>query len=223
MSGGLAPSKSTVYASNLPFSLTNSDLNKIFSKMGKVVKVTIVKDKIKRESSGVAFILFLKREDAQKAVDILNEKEIFGRTIKCSIAKDNGRAKEFIRRKEYKDKSRCYECGEFDHLSYKCPKNKLGDRQPPVKKKKHRHVKAFYQLNQSKPGPSKHQKQVNQDMFEDDDDLKGEWAAMENLGQIIAEESHKGATSQRTGQNQRKRQYKQSTYFSDEELESDDG
>ena len=36
---------------------------------------------------------------------------MFGRTLKVSIAKDNGRAAEFIRRKEYKDKSRCYECG----------------------------------------------------------------------------------------------------------------
>jgi len=36
---------------------------------------------------------------------------MFGRTIKASIAKDNGRASEFIRRKVYKDKSRCYECG----------------------------------------------------------------------------------------------------------------
>lgn len=37
--------------------------------------------------------------------------QMFGRTIKCSIAKDNGRASDFIRRKNYPDKSRCYECG----------------------------------------------------------------------------------------------------------------
>ena len=36
---------------------------------------------------------------------------MFGRTIKCCIANDNGRATEFIRRKNYPDKSTCYECG----------------------------------------------------------------------------------------------------------------
>lgn len=36
---------------------------------------------------------------------------MFGRTLRCSIAKDNGRTPEFIRKKIYKDKSRCYECG----------------------------------------------------------------------------------------------------------------
>jgi U11/U12 small nuclear ribonucleoprotein SNRNP31 len=28
------------------------------------------------------------------------------------MAKDNGRAREFIKRKEYPDKTKCYECGE---------------------------------------------------------------------------------------------------------------
>ena len=69
-------------------------------------RVTIVKDKVSRESKGVAFVLYVDRTSAHKAVIALNRKELFGRTIKCSIARDNGRATEFIKRKIYKDKTR---------------------------------------------------------------------------------------------------------------------
>uniref|UniRef100_A0A8C3SAW8 Zinc finger CCHC-type and RNA-binding motif-containing protein 1 n=1 Tax=Chelydra serpentina TaxID=8475 RepID=A0A8C3SAW8_CHESE len=141
MSGGLAPSKSTVYVSNLPFSLTNNDLYRIFSKYGKVVKVTIMKDKDTRKSKGVAFILFLDKESAQNCSRALNNKQLFGRVIKASIAIDNGRAAEFIRRRNYFDKSKCYECGETGHLSYACPKNMLGEREPPKKKEKKKRKK----------------------------------------------------------------------------------
>ena len=108
----------------------------IFEKYGKLGKVTIMRDKLTRESKGVAFVLFVDRQSAHRAVQAMNRKELFGRTLKCSIAKDNGRASDFIRRRVYKDKSRCYECGEFGHLSFRCPKNALGDREQPVKKKK---------------------------------------------------------------------------------------
>lgn len=107
--------------------------------------------------------------------------QLFGRTVKASIAIDNGRAAEFIRRRNYTDKTRCYECGvsacfsflcfcgnntcmlinisvvsewnfncaftfkssqDSGHLSYACPKNLLGEREPPKKKEKKRKKKA---------------------------------------------------------------------------------
>ncbi|KAL3523500.1 hypothetical protein ACH5RR_016334 [Cinchona calisaya] len=137
-SGGLAPSKSTVYVSNLDYSLTNSDLHTISSTFGKVAKVTILKDRKTRQSRGVAFVLFVSRDDAVKAVKGIDKKVLNGRTLTASIASDNGRAAEFIRKRVYKDKSRCYECGEDGHLSYECPKNLLGPRERPAPSKKGR-------------------------------------------------------------------------------------
>ena len=137
-SGGLAPSKSTVYVSNLDYSLTNSDLHTIFSNFGKVAKVTVLKDRYSRQSRGVAFILFVSRDDAIKAVKGIDKKVLNGRTLTASIASDNGRAPEFIKKRVYKDKSRCYECGEEGHLSYECPKNLLGPRERPAPSKKGR-------------------------------------------------------------------------------------
>lgn len=58
---------------------------------------------------------------------------MFGRTLKLSIAKDNGRSNEFMQKRDYPDKQRCYECGDEGHLSYKCPANVLGQRDPPQK------------------------------------------------------------------------------------------
>lgn len=137
-SGGLAPSKSTVYVSNVDYNLTNSDLHTIFSTFGKLAKVTVLKDRATRQSKGVAFVLFVRREDAARAAKEMDGKILNGRTLTASIAADNGRATEFIKKKVYKDKSRCYECGEEGHLSYECPRNFLGPRERPPPPKKGR-------------------------------------------------------------------------------------
>ncbi|KAF7702016.1 zinc finger CCHC-type and RNA-binding motif-containing protein 1 [Silurus meridionalis] len=218
MSGGLAPSKSTVYISNLPFSLTNSDLHKLCTKYGKVVKVTIVKDKQTRKSKGVAFVLFLDRESAHNCSRSLNHKELFGRMVKASIAVDNGRAAEFIRRRNYTDKTKCYECGEDGHLSYACPKNLLGDREPPPKKEKKK-KKKMKQLDEVEPEESEEE---------------GEDPALDSLSQAIAfqqarieeEERRKkqitaDSSHSSTSDSSHKPRIKKSTYFSDEEELSD--
>ncbi|KAK5849285.1 hypothetical protein PBY51_008937 [Eleginops maclovinus] len=224
MSGGLAPSRSTVYVSNLPFSLTNNDLHKLFTKYGKVVKVTIVKDKETRLSKGVAFVLFLDRESAHSCAKAVNNKQLFGRTVKASIAVDNGRATEFIKRRNYTDKTKCYECGETGHMSYACPKNILGEREPPKKKEKKKKNKA--------------EQPEHVEEEEEESEEEGEDPTLDSLSQAIAFQQarieHEEETQKKrvrlsqeenahasTSSDSKKPRIKKSAYFSDEEELSD--
>ncbi|KAG9445546.1 hypothetical protein H6P81_011674 [Aristolochia fimbriata] len=172
-SGGLVPSKSTVYVSNLDYSLTNSDLFTIFSTFGKVAKVTVLKDGVSRKSKGVAFVLFVSQEDARKAVKEMQGKILNKRQLKVSIATDNGRAGEFIRRRVYKDKSRCYECGVEGHLSYECPRNQLGPRERPIPKQGRRAQESKRRAN--------NEEELEADQVEFDDD---NWASVVDTRQV---------------------------------------
>ncbi|XP_008789535.1 U11/U12 small nuclear ribonucleoprotein 31 kDa protein [Phoenix dactylifera] len=211
-SGGLAPSKSTVYVSNLDYSLTNSDLHTIFSTFGKVARVTVLKDRVSRQSRGVAFVLFVSRHDAAAAVRTMDRKVLNGRTISVSIASDNGRAAEFIRRRVYKDKSRCYECGEEGHLSYECPRNQLGPRERPNPKRARRDA-------QRRGGGGVREDDWGSDSgdeagFEDDN-----WASI--VDTRGAEEKARGREEWRDDGKDRKKKAKKAGYFSDESGEDD--
>ncbi|KAK3525656.1 hypothetical protein QTP70_002567 [Hemibagrus guttatus] len=154
------------------------------------------------------------RESAHNCARSLSHKELFGRTVKASIAIDNGRAAEFIRRRNYTDKSKCYECGEDGHLSYACPKNLLGEREPPPKKEKKKKKKM------------KHLDEVEPEEIEDE----GEDPALDSLSQAIAFQQARMEEEERrrkqttadlshtsTSDSSHKPRIKKSAYFSDEE------
>uniref|UniRef100_A0A8D0GSC5 Zinc finger CCHC-type and RNA binding motif containing 1 n=1 Tax=Sphenodon punctatus TaxID=8508 RepID=A0A8D0GSC5_SPHPU len=175
-----------------------------------------MKDKDTRRSKGVAFILFLDKESPQNCSRALNNKQLFG-VIKASIAIDNGRAAEFIRRRNYFDKSKCYECGETGHLSYACPKNMLGEREPPKKKEKKKRKKIV------EPEEEIEQEEESED--------EGEDPALDSLSQAIAFQQAKIEEEQQrrkqtagepsTSDDSRRPRIKKSAYFSDEEELSD--
>ncbi len=76
------------------------------------IRVTVVKDRVDRHKSrGVAFILFVRREDAIQACKARNGTPLNERTLKVKIASDNGRSREFIKKRVYTNKSTCFECG----------------------------------------------------------------------------------------------------------------
>lgn len=237
-SGSLAPSKSTVYVGNLPFTLTNNDVHQVFEKFGKIVKVTILRDKYTRQSKGVAFIQYIDRSAAINACKTVNQKQLFERKIKCVIAADNGRATEFMKKKEYPDKSTCYECSQEGHLSYCCPNNFLGDRDPPPKKEKKERKRKPQDFEHSskvkvrKVLPNREEEEEEEEEQVSTED-EGEDPRLSSLSSVIQYEAEKydyqesiesvtPYISNTSSSSQKKRKIKKSSYFSDEEEFEDD-
>ncbi|CAK9828186.1 Zinc finger CCHC-type and RNA-binding motif-containing protein 1 [Anthophora retusa] len=220
MSGGVVPSKSTVYISNLPFSLTNNDIHQLLQSYGKIVKVTVMKDKITRRSRGVAFVLFLTPEDALSCAKNLNNTEIGGRTVKSSIAVDNGRSTEFIRRRDYPDKSQCYECGEEGHLSYNCRNNTLGPRNPPLKKIRIKRKNKFNNSHHTNDFNTNSDDELGDDNWDEEVETLSAAIALEQRQKELENNQRlgsKGYEEESRPTLKSGKRYKKNQYFSDEE------
>jgi RNA recognition motif-containing protein len=76
-----------LFVGNLPFSVADADLSELFSKAGTVVSATVIVDKYNNRSKGFGFVEMSTEEEAQKAIDTLNGKDVEGRNITVSEAR----------------------------------------------------------------------------------------------------------------------------------------
>ncbi len=76
-----------LYVGNLSYDTTENSLKEAFSQAGAVESATIITDKMSGRSKGFGFVEMSTEEEAQKAVEMLNGKEIDGRTIKVNEAR----------------------------------------------------------------------------------------------------------------------------------------
>ena len=79
------PSK--LYVGNLAYSVSNSDLEELFSQAGQVQSVAIIMDKFSGQSKGFGFVEMANAEEASKAIAQFNETELKGRNLKVNEAK----------------------------------------------------------------------------------------------------------------------------------------
>lgn len=70
-----------LYVGNLPFSLTEEQLEKLFSEKGKVVSVAMPIDRETGRKRGFAFVEMESKEDADAAIQHFNGETIDGRKI----------------------------------------------------------------------------------------------------------------------------------------------
>ena len=76
-----------LYVGNLPYSVDDNQLKDLFSEAGSVASATIITDKMSGRSKGFGFVEMGSDEEAAKAIELLNEKEIDGRNIKVNEAR----------------------------------------------------------------------------------------------------------------------------------------
>jgi RNA recognition motif-containing protein len=76
-----------VYVGNLPWSVDSNKLKDMFSVFGDVTEATVIMDKFSGRSKGFGFVTFANKEDAEKAISEMNEKEVEGRNLKVNEAK----------------------------------------------------------------------------------------------------------------------------------------
>jgi len=76
-----------IYVGNLSFDTTESDLRAAFEAHGSVESVAIISDKYSGRSKGFGFVEMNNDEEARKAMDELNEKELDGRRLNVNEAR----------------------------------------------------------------------------------------------------------------------------------------
>ena len=79
------PSK--LYVGNLAYSVSNSDLEHLFSEAGQVQSATVIMDQFSGQSKGFGFVEMASPDEASKAIAQLNGSDLKGRNIKVDEAK----------------------------------------------------------------------------------------------------------------------------------------
>jgi RNA recognition motif-containing protein len=76
-----------IYVGNLSYKVEENELRQVFEEYGEVASVKIITDKYSGRSKGFGFIEMNDEEQAKKAIEELNQKEIDGRQIIVNVAR----------------------------------------------------------------------------------------------------------------------------------------
>ncbi len=76
-----------LYVGNLPYSANDSALKEAFSAAGTVESATIIMDRATGRSKGFGFVEMSSDEEAQKAIEMFNGKDMDGRALTVNEAR----------------------------------------------------------------------------------------------------------------------------------------
>jgi len=77
-----------IYVSNLSFNTNDAELNELFSKFGEVSSAKVIMDRESGRSRGFGFVEMPSEEEGKEAMAGLNNKEVEGRAMAVSVAKE---------------------------------------------------------------------------------------------------------------------------------------
>jgi cold-inducible RNA-binding protein len=78
---------SKLFVGNLSFNTTENDLQDTFAACGTVSEVNLITDRMTGRSKGFGFVTMGTAEEAQKAIQTLNGKDVNGRAMNVSEAR----------------------------------------------------------------------------------------------------------------------------------------
>jgi len=81
-----------LFVGNLSFDTTDADLRELFSAAGTCVNATVLMDRATGKSRGFGFVEMSSEEEAQRTISLLNDRELQGRRISVSEARERGAA-----------------------------------------------------------------------------------------------------------------------------------
>lgn len=76
-----------LYVGNLPYSTTEDILKEMFAAAGTVSSATVITDRMSGRSKGFGFVEMSTDEEAQKAIEMFNGKDLDGRQIVVNEAR----------------------------------------------------------------------------------------------------------------------------------------
>ena len=80
-----------MYVSNLSFHTTDENLKELFQKFGSVSSAKVITDRESGRSRGFGFVEMSSETEGKAALEGLNNKEIEGRVMSVTIAKERSR------------------------------------------------------------------------------------------------------------------------------------
>jgi len=77
-----------IFVGNLSFDTTSADLESLFAQAGTITSATVITDRDTGRSRGFGCVEMSSASEAQKAIQELNGKELQGRTLNVSEARE---------------------------------------------------------------------------------------------------------------------------------------